>query len=168
MQQLHPKAVKLFFINNWILWFILFWIVIFPLLNGLLYGVLGTKTLAASFLIGSLILPVIIAYILAKLSYRYYRYELTDENFRKEHGVIWKSYTTIPYDRIQNVNIHRGIIARMLGLSTLVIETAGGARAEGVLPGLSMEVAEQLRNDLIQRAKRSRSSSAATGINNIK
>ena len=74
---------------------------------------------------------------------------------------------TIPYDRIQNVDIYRGILARLLGLSDLNIQTAGmsaiinrygvsGGGAEGRLPALSREVAEQLRDELIQRARQSK------------
>ncbi len=117
------------------------------------------------FLLGLLwlIIPIVIVifFVLAKLSVHFYRYELADAGFRKELGVIYKKYITIPYDRIQNVDITRGILERLLGLSRLIIQTAGASSgvagvAEGVLPGLSREVAEQLRDDLIARANRSK------------
>ncbi len=103
-------------------------------------------------------LLLILSYIWARLSYRFYRYELRDNGFRKESGVIYKSYVTIPYDRIQNVDVYRGILARMLGLSDLHIQTAGAGTmlGEGRLPGLSHEVAEQLRDELINRSRASR------------
>lgn len=116
-----------------------------------------------------IIVPVflIIGFIYAKLTYHFYRYELTEDGFRKELGIIWKKYVTIPYDRIQNVDIYRGVVARILGLSDLHVQTAGasaqysrhgalGLAAEGRLPGLSREVAEQLRDELIHRAKSSK------------
>lgn len=102
-------------------------------------------------------IPFILALIWAKLSYNYYRYEFTNTDFRKESGVILKSYVSIPYDRIQNIDIYRGVLARLLGLSDLKIQTAGSIRmvngvdAEGRLPGLSREVAEQLRDQLVKR-----------------
>lgn len=102
---------------------------------------------------------LILAFIWSKLTYRFYRYELTEAGFRKELGVIYKKYVTIPYDRIQNVDIYRGILARMLGLSDLNIQTAGASGAigaEGRLPGLSREVAEQVRDELIKRARQSK------------
>ena len=70
----------------------------------------------------SIIIPIflILCFIWAKLTYRFYRYESTDLGFRKESGVIYKKYVTIPYDRIQNVDIYRGILARILGLSDLI------------------------------------------------
>ena len=109
---------------------------------------------------------VLLLYVWARLSYKFYRYELTDDGFKKELGVIYKKYVTIPYERIQNVDIYRGILARILGLSDLNIQTAGasaqvtkygvfGAGAEGRLPGLLHEDAEKLRDELIKRAKHS-------------
>src|SRR3989344_8042912 len=104
------------------------------------------------------------SFVWAKLTNYFYRYELTDAGFRKESGVIYKRYVTIPYDRIQNVDIYRGIVARLLGLSDLQVQTAGssavygragfGMNAEGRLPGLSKEEAEQLRNRLTERIGR--------------
>ena len=133
---------------------------------------LGTKATAVPYDFWDLVLiaiPIllIIYFIWAKLTYNSYRYELTDIGFKKESGVIYKKYVTIPYDRIQNVDIYRGILARILGLSDLQIQTAGssaivsrygtgGMNAEGVLPGISREVAEQLRDELIQRSRQSR------------
>ena len=49
-----------------------------------------------------------ISYIWARLSYKNYRYRLTDLALEKELGVISKKYVSIPYDKIQNVDIYRG------------------------------------------------------------
>lgn len=107
-----------------------------------------------------LLLVLIIGWVWARLSYRFYKYELREDGFRKESGIIWKKYTTIPYGRIQNVEIYRGLIARILGLSDLHIQTAGGvaqsrygAFSEGRLPGLSRADAEKMRDELVNRVQ---------------
>ena len=108
---------------------------------------------------------VLTAWIVAKLTYKYYKYELQEDVIRIEHGIIWKRYSSIPYDRIQNVDILRGLLARIVGLSDLQIQTAGGASVasnygsftEGRLPALSPQVAEQLRDEILRRAKTARS-----------
>jgi len=111
-------------------------------------------------------LLIIIFYYWAKLTYRFWKYEITEDAVRIERGVIWKKYISIPYERIQNVDIYRGVLARILGLSALNIQTAGysggGGRygvlvtPEGNLPGISVDMAEQLRDDLVKRAKGTR------------
>ncbi len=164
MKQLDPKAIWLFFFRDIHIVFSLFLgITIFFVMYYLSSTNLDdTKTIEikASFILTYLLLGIffvfLIAFIRAKLSYNYYKYQLTDSGFIKERGIITKKYTTIPYDRIQNIDIYRGISSRILGLSTLQIQTAGtgiAGTAEGTLPGLSIETAEELREDLIKRAQ---------------
>src|SRR3989344_3566854 len=180
MKKLDPKAVWLFFVSFVLRWFIMIFIAsiwiggAFSSIN----KIDGNEFSVWSF-VGwlSIIIPIflILCFIWAKLTYRFYRYESTDLGFRKESGVIYKKYVTIPYDRIQNVDIYRGILARILGLSDLNIQTAGsgavmgrygamGTGAEGRLPALSKEVAEKLRDELLQRARQSRSQSTSQGL----
>jgi uncharacterized protein len=109
-------------------------------------------------------LLIVFSFLQAWLTYKFYLYELREDGFRKENGIIWKRYVTIPYERIQNVDIYRGVIDRLLGLSVLHIQTAGGTvrggsgtSPEGQLPGLSVKVAEQVRDELVRRAKHSNS-----------
>ena len=173
MKQLDPKAVWLFFISFVLRWF--FVIIILSIWSSVFLNELDeTLESGGGFSLSFLnwlwiIIPVflILCFVWAKLTYYFYRYELTDAGFRKELGVIYKKYVTIPYDRIQNVDIYRGILARLLGLSDLNIQTAGmsatinrygvsGGGAEGRLPALSREVAEQLRDELIQRARQAK------------
>jgi len=169
MNQLHPKAVWLFFISSFLRLFIVFIFLGFQ--ATILLSEIGEKEAGAMSYVGwfivIMIFLIVLLFIWAKLSYRFYKYELTDDGFRKELGVIYKKYVTIPYDRIQNVDIHRGILARILGLSDLNIQTAGASAqmsrfggltggAEGRLPGVSREDAEKLRDELIRRAKQSK------------
>jgi len=165
MQKLDPKSAWLFFFQSIAgSLFSLFFIILFFSLSyadepqtGFLQMILGWAFLLV-------VVVLIISFVWAKLTYHFYRYELAPDGFRKESGVIWKRYVTIPYSRIQNVDIYRGVLARLLGLSDLQLQTAGasavmsrygagGMGSEGRLPGLSKEVAEQLRTELVARAK---------------
>lgn len=97
-----------------------------------------------------------LVYIWARLSYYFYRYELRRDEYRQESGIIIKTYVSIPYNRIQNVEIYRNLWERVLGLSDLKIETAGrgglSALPEGRLIGLSVEDAEALRSEMLSRS----------------
>lgn len=169
MQQLDKKAVWLFFLSTLVRSISVSFIGIVWIIAMLAEGALSEDGLTSGLLFAfyallALFLVVgIISYIWAKLTYHYYRYDLSELVFKKEHGVIYKKYVSIPYDRIQNVDIHRGILARLLGLSDLQIQTAGGismssygAFSEGRLVGLSKEEAERLRDEVIQRSRSSR------------
>lgn len=164
MQQLDPKAVWLFSFQAVLSWVapVIAFAVVVPLMpatemSGIFGQILGSGIVLV-------IVLALISYGWAALTRHFYRYELREDGFRKEHGIIWKRYVTIPYDRIQNVDIHRGIIARLLGLSDLQIQTAGaitagsyGAFSEGRLPGISRATAEEIRDELVRRARGSRS-----------
>lgn len=161
MQQLDPKAVWLFFFTTVMGWFWTVLVITFYVFPFIMESVFQDDALYFGGVITTLVAITIVvslfSYIWAKLSYSNYKYELTDAGFRKEHGVIMKRYVTVPYDRIQNVDILRGLIARIFGLSDLHIQTAGmsgAAGSEGRLPGVSPEMAEQLRDELILRARR--------------
>ncbi len=103
-----------------------------------------------------IVLIVIVAYIIAKLEYHFYRYKLSGDGFYKEHGIIAKKYTTIQYEKIQNIDIQQSIVARIIGIYILHIQTAGNSgvtRAEGILPGVEKEEAERLKNELLKRSR---------------
>lgn len=167
MQKLHPRAFWLFFIPALLPapgFLIALTIIVLSLSSeGELPSFVSGGTLLLLGLVASA-LYVAGAYLWAKLTCHFYRYELREDGFRKEHGIIWKRYVTIPYDRIQNVDIFRGLIARILGLSDIQVQTAGaitagsyGAFAEGRLPGVGKEEAERIRDELVRRARASRS-----------
>ena len=165
MQKLHPKAVWIFFVRFLFTTLIPLFIVVH--LGAILLRIRAGIGYSLWPLL-AFILFVVFCWIWAKLTYRFWGYQLTENAFKKEHGVIYKKYVSIPYERIQNVDIHRGLLARILGLSDLKIQTAGssavsygrgimtGIGAEGYLPGLDKQVAEELREELIRRAKGSK------------
>lgn len=181
MKPLDPKAFWLFFVQSVSAWlkiiiflFILYFVTIIPkiiILKSIAKGGKGNMGLFSSFSLPDwswivFVALIILCFISAKLKYKFYRYDLTDTDFRKEQGFITKRYVTIPYDRIQNVDIYRGVWSRIFGLSDLQIETAGVGGvvgrygttmgAEGRLLGVSKEMAEQLRDKLVLRSNKAK------------
>jgi membrane protein YdbS with pleckstrin-like domain len=166
MEKLHPGAKWLFRLRVYSFLFGLLWILFF-----LFVGSFGKDTGAPIFdIIGYIIvflIPliavlIIIGEIYARLSYRFWGYEFTKDELKIEKGIIWKTYKSIPYGRVQNIDIKRGVIARILGFSTIEIQTAGysaiqtngrsyGAHSEGYLPAVSIEEGEKIRSNLVKR-----------------
>ena len=54
--------------------------------------------------------------IFIQLAYKNWGYKFTQRELKIEKGVIFKTYKSIPYERIQNVDITRGILARILAV----------------------------------------------------
>jgi membrane protein YdbS with pleckstrin-like domain len=56
----------------------------------------------------------------------------------------------VPTNRIQHVDVRQGPLEQWLGLSRVLVYTASGMGADGVIPGLNVETAEALRDQLVR------------------
>ncbi len=112
--------------------------------------------------IAALVLFVVafaLAFLIAWLEYSTYKFFMDEDALRIKRGVLSKEEIAIPYRQIQNVDIERSFSYQLLGLSRLVILTAGhdddktlGGESEGVLPALDENLAKQLQEELLKRA----------------
>jgi membrane protein YdbS with pleckstrin-like domain len=65
--------------------------------------------------------------------------------------VIIANESLVPYHRIQQIDVERGPLDRLLGLSSLVLRTAS-ATTDGKIPGIPAATADALRVRLLTRA----------------
>jgi putative membrane protein len=80
-------------------------------------------------------------------------YELEGGALRLEEGVLSRQLRAVPFDRIQQVDLVRKPLHRLLGVATLRVETAGGGKAAEVdLDVVTLPEAQALRSTLL-RAK---------------
>src|SRR5215208_7288057 len=80
-------------------------------------------------------------------------YELESGALRLEEGVLARKLRAVPFDRIQQVDLVRKPLHRLLGVATLRVETAGGGSAAEVdLDVVTLAEARTLRTSLL-RAK---------------
>ena len=66
-------------------------------------------------------------------------------------GVVRHRATSVPYERIQQIDVERGPLERMFGISQLVVRTAA-ATTDANLYGLSPADADHLRHELLELA----------------
>jgi membrane protein YdbS with pleckstrin-like domain len=67
------------------------------------------------------------------------KYTISDDFMRIQSGVIWKRLITIPYEKVQNVEVHQGPLERNFALGKVLIHTAGFSgqtTAEGIIKGI--------------------------------
>lgn len=94
----------------------------------------------------------VVGVVFAVLRYRAWRFELQDDALYLERGVVTEIRTVLPYVRVQHVDTQRNPIERVLGLSRVVVYTAGSRGADVAVPGLTADRATALREDLRTRA----------------
>ncbi len=82
---------------------------------------------------GITILIAVVKYFLIRLDYDMRYYVVTDRSLRIREGALLIHEATFTYANVQNLKIHQGPLERLLGISNLVVETAGGAggKSEG-------------------------------------
>jgi len=121
----------------------------------------GVPIVTLTSIFASIIL-LIFARIWAGLFYDTYYYQIKDSEIIVEFGVFFHKRTTIPFKRIQNVNVVQGPILRLYGVKSIQIETAGGSiyrpgptgtgLSEGQIPG--PENPEELADLIIEKVKK--------------
>jgi putative membrane protein len=89
------------------------------------------------------------------LYWRFFEFRIGASEIRIDHGFLTRTHRSIPFDRIQDVDITQPLLARMFGLARVKFETGGSAGAkeeEGILQAISLERAQDLR--ALVRARR--------------
>lgn len=85
--------------------------------------------------------------------YRRFHYELTADTFDINSGVVSRREREIPYHRIQNVDISQNVFQRLLGISEVRLETAGGGETEAKLQYVERTEAERLQEEVSNRKR---------------
>lgn len=82
------------------------------------------------------------------LRYRYWRYELREQELLLVRGVFNRVHTIIPLRRIQHLDVSQDLFEREFDVAKLIVHTAGTRSSDVILPGLSLDVAETLRDEM--------------------
>lgn len=93
------------------------------------------------------------------LTYSRFKFCLGEDSLKIKKGILEKEEVAIPYRQIQDVDIKRDVSFQLMGLSRIVILTAGhddekpeDDDSEGILPALDRNLAEWLQAELLKRA----------------
>ena len=108
-----------------------------------LVGVLGGLVVAAL---------AVLAVVVARLDYRHFRYEVTEQGLYVGRGWLWRSLQVVPHARVQTVDTTAGPLLRAFGLVDVEVRTASAAGGTSI-PGLAPAVADELVAELARRAE---------------
>jgi membrane protein YdbS with pleckstrin-like domain len=79
-------------------------------------------------------------------------YRMREDDLLIRRGIAFLRFVAVPYGRMQLIDVSRGPISRVLGLSDLRFVTAS-AGSNVAVPGLPAETADELRDRLIALAE---------------
>lgn len=109
--------------------------------------------------LGIFVIVFLVTFLIAWLIYVNYKFFLGDDALKIKRGILDKEEVAIPYRQIQDVDIERDLWFQAMGVSRIVILTAGEEevksgedQSEGILPALDKDLAEWLQAELLKRA----------------
>ena len=146
--KLHPNYWKVVLINLAILFVVAASIFAFFYINNDPF--FGNEITILSIAIGVMILIV----IFARLAFVKKGYAFRTHDVLFSSGIIATNKIVIPYNRIQHVALHEGLLARFFGLAKVEIFTAGGSSSDIEIPGILKDEAENIKQLLMGKIQK--------------
>ncbi len=100
----------------------------------------------------ALLVVVVVAFVLAYVSWRFTWYRLDGKELQFESGVLFRRSRRVPLERVQAIDIVRPLVGRILGLAELRLEVVGQGNTEAPLAYLTEGEAHRLRARLLALA----------------
>ncbi len=99
--------------------------------------------------IGALVLAVGVIW-LTIVAFQRKKYALRQRDIIYQSGLIWRSLTAVPFNRIQHAQGQQGHIERLFHLSKLNIYTAGGSSSDLSISGLWADEAHRIKEFILK------------------
>jgi len=131
------------------------WIVVI----GILTAIVVTSDDPPAFLTVALVVACVVGplhlIVMPQWRYRVHRWEVTGDAVYTLTGWLTRTWTLVPIARIQTVDVTRGVLQQLFGLSTVAVMTASSQGTVQVWH-LEADVAQQVADDLAHRAEQVR------------
>lgn len=111
------------------------------------------STLRLQFIIAYFVL-LALAVFFSRISFRKKGFAFRNHDVLFRHGIIATNTLVIPYNRVQHVALHEGLLSRFFGLAKIEIFTAGGSSSDIEIPGIAKEQAENIKQLLMGKIQK--------------
>jgi membrane protein YdbS with pleckstrin-like domain len=97
---------------------------------------------------------LLMALFFSRLSFKKKGFAFRNHDVLFRHGIIATNTLVIPYNRVQHVALHEGLVSRFFGLAKIEIFTAGGSSSDIEIPGIEKEQAENIKQLLMGKIQK--------------
>lgn len=125
-------------------------LVLFGILFVLVFFELAIINTYGNYFYAFLFLLFISIEILNILGFKYRKYLIRKLDVSYRSGLIVNTITTVPFSRIQHVEIEKGPISKLFNLTSLAIYTAGDSSKDLTIKGLREGEALQIKEFIIK------------------
>ncbi|MGK0326192.1 MAG: membrane protein YdbS with pleckstrin-like domain [Polaribacter sp.] len=94
---------------------------------------------------GTFIVVFSLVILLNFLAFKKRKYAIREKDISYKSGIFFKKLTTVPFSRVQHIEIDEKPISRLFGLASLSIYTAGDSSDDLVIKGVTKEIALQIK-----------------------
>jgi len=138
------KYLKIIYIRHFIVALIMIASEIF------FYNIQKDKLLEVIFWVmaGLSVLLLCFSLIISFLSFPLRGFLIREKDIAYQRGLIRYKLTSIPFNRIQHVELNQGFIAKQMDLASIKIYTAGSSSDDLEIHGLPIAIARQIREFL--------------------
>ena len=92
--------------------------------------------------------------VIVNLAFPKKGYLLREHDVSYRSGLLIYKLTTIPFNRIQHVEVSQNMVEKSIGLSSVKVFTAGGSVSDLSIPGLLPEKAHQIESFLLSKVSK--------------
>lgn len=145
---LHPNYWKVILIN-----LILFFFIVGVGLGLALYLNPEIYPFCNQFWIAYIILLLMVVFF-SRISFKKKGFAFRTHDVLFRHGIIATNILVIPYNRVQHVALHEGLLSRFFGLARVDVFTAGGSSSDVQIPGIAKDQAENIKQLLMGKIQK--------------
>ena len=150
LSSLHPKYKKVVLLNALVVSLVL--VVVFGIISFAKNEELTTTSWLVIGVILALMVFLVVFFLLLSFKKKGFAFRNHDVIYRS--GIIATNTMVIPYNRVQHVALHEGLISRYFGLAKVEIFTAGGSSSDIEIPGIAKEEAENIKQLLMGKIQK--------------
>ncbi|WP_435262258.1 PH domain-containing protein [Tenacibaculum sp. nBUS_03] len=146
-KKVHKNYLKVILIN-----FFCFSVVLISISVFLIQKIVEKEVLEYSIYLYSFLILGILSYtIILILGFRKRKYAVRDKDISYKSGLLLKKTTTVPFSRIQHLEINERMFSRLFKLASLSVYTAGDSSDDLEIKGIEKKTAIQIKEFISSR-----------------
>jgi membrane protein YdbS with pleckstrin-like domain len=134
------KYLKVILINTFIGFVIIFVLVFFADYKSLFELIENTIWIYVG-----IVFAFISILLVKNIGFKKRKYAVREKDISYKSGVFFKKLTTVPFSRVQHIEIDEKPVSRLFGLASLSVYTAGDSSDDLVIKGITKEMASQIK-----------------------
>ncbi len=125
-------------------------VLLLPIPLALLVVGVAASLIGLAALVGFLVAAMLVGLRMARIRYEYSSYLVGERQIEVRRGAMFRTELTIPYHRVQHVDVSAGPLEQLFGLRSLTLVTAAST-ISGAIAGIEPDEADRVRTVVLAR-----------------